>query len=91
MANFHIDPFAMDNSRNIVNTIEKMVAQEVSLQVAEVLAKSSQTTQPVSELRERCVMAVLRQTCTSYEINSEATIKAADSLAQYILNGVEKE
>ena len=66
------------------------ITKEVAMQVAEAM-KMPQTLQPVSELRERCVMAVLRQTCTSYEINAEATIKAADSLAQYILNGAEKE
>ena len=72
-------------------TMKNMVAQQVSLQLAEALAKTAQTTQPVSELRERCVMAVLRQTLASDEINAEAAIKAADSLAQYILNGAEKE
>lgn len=80
-----------ESDRAIMAAISSQIAKEVAIQVAEAMVKSAQTSQPVSELRERCVMAVLRQTLTSYEINAEAAIKAADSLAQYILNGAEKE
>lgn len=67
--------------------IDIAVRHQVANQVAEAV-KKAQPSQPVSELRERCVMAQLR-VCP--EVSAKQITTEAEIMVQYILNGAEKE
>jgi len=64
------------------------ITQEVKQQLADAMTKVP-ASQPMAELRERCVMAMAR-TEAGVCGDTAAIIKGAEALAQYILNGAQE-